>query len=82
MSTFKAVTLTVHRLHTYHEAGEPFHTPRVTATVEKDFNADAETDIICCVSGICPETKHYVHLWSGWGTGHELAFSPLRKMKG
>lgn len=37
-------------------------THSVTALMEKVFNADRETDFICCVSGVCLETKHDVHL--------------------
>lgn len=34
---------------------------RVTALMEKVFNADVETDMICRVSGVCPETKYDMH---------------------
>lgn len=82
VSTFKATTETLHQLGKYPESGELFYTLRVTALMEKVFSADVETDIICCISGVCPETKHDIHLWPGWRIGHEFAFSPVRKMKG
>lgn len=80
--TFKAATQTLHWLHKYHESGELFHT--LSHSSSGDLNCrcgDISHVVICCVPGVCPETKHDEHLWPGWRTSNEFAFSPVGKMK-